>query len=62
MPGQRRDAIYIETALLMIRPPPMPLPNDWLHVLRRVGVQLLAWVGLLLVIRCALILLHLSGK
>jgi hypothetical protein len=40
----------------------MPVPNDWLHVLRRMGVQLLAWVGLLLVIRAALILLHLSGK
>jgi hypothetical protein len=40
----------------------MPVPNDWLHILRRAGVQSLAWIGLLLLIRSALILLHLSAK
>jgi hypothetical protein len=40
----------------------MPVPNDWLHILRRAGVQALAWIGLLLLIRSALILLHLSAK
>ncbi|HXM02885.1 MAG TPA: hypothetical protein VN939_09805 [Chthoniobacterales bacterium] len=40
----------------------MPLSNDLLRGLRRAGVQLLAWVGLLLLIRSALIVLHLSAK
>jgi hypothetical protein len=40
----------------------MPDQDNWLRILRRAGVQLLAWIGLLLLIRSAFILLQLSGK
>ncbi|HEY4815492.1 MAG TPA: hypothetical protein VIH58_12475 [Chthoniobacterales bacterium] len=40
----------------------MPLSDDLLRGFRRAGVQLLAWIGLLLLIRSALIVLHLSAK
>jgi|GEM_PF-5114706 len=40
----------------------MALSKDLLRALRRAGLQLLAWIGLLLVIRAALIILHVSAR
>jgi hypothetical protein len=57
-----RAHLYLISPRPILSAEPMPVPNDWLHVLRRAGVQALAWIGLLLLIRFALILLHLSAK
>jgi hypothetical protein len=40
----------------------MPDQANWLRLLRQVGVQLLAWIGLLLLIRSVILLLQVPGK
>jgi hypothetical protein len=40
----------------------MPNQTNWLRLLRQVGVQILAWIGLLLLIRSVIIILQISGK
>jgi hypothetical protein len=57
-----RAHLYFTSPRPILSAESMPVPNDWLHILRRAGVQALAWIGLLLLIRSALILLHLSAK
>ena len=54
--------LYSSTRIQCPRYFGMPLPNDGLRILRRAGVQLLAWIGLLLLVRSVLIVLHLSAK
>jgi len=40
----------------------MPDQANWLRLLRQAGVQVLAWIGLLLLIRSVILLLQVSGK
>src|SRR5580704_6645030 len=40
----------------------MPDQPNWLRLLRQAGVQVLAWIGLMLLIRSVVVLLQVSGK
>jgi hypothetical protein len=40
----------------------MPDQANWLRLLRQAGVEVLAWIGLLLLIRSVILLLQVSGK
>jgi hypothetical protein len=40
----------------------MPDRDNWLRYLRQAGVQVLAWIGLLLLIRSVILLLQVPGK